>query len=118
MAIMFGNADTAAGKEALSMIPDFQQSFASMCALLHSVLASGAGPSLRATVRSSLRAVLQSCEAFISSVDSEVCSSPRWCVSLMRQPAGLQVKYVAAAGSAQNAWHRTKHSSVNPCDCQ
>jgi hypothetical protein len=84
LAIMFGGATSPSAEETKSMLAGFQQKFASVCALLHRLVASGAGPTLQMAVSSALKRLQQACETFLADLEVEAslaCTLPCWSCS-------------------------------------
>ena len=71
MAVLFSGPGQPGEMEATALLHTFQQRFAALCAVVHSVVAGG-GPTLHSAVIGAVTGLLSSCEAFLDDLRSEV----------------------------------------------
>lgn len=73
MAVLFSGQGQPIDTDAAAILRTFQQRFAAVCAVLHSVVG-GAGPTMQSAVNGAVNGLLCSCQAFLDDLKTEVQS--------------------------------------------
>lgn len=71
MAVLFSGSGQPSDTEATAILQTFQQRFAALCAVMHSVVA-GAGPTMQSAVNGAISGLLSSCQAFLNDLKNAV----------------------------------------------